>query len=106
MTVCEHCRGSGLSDKQGPDDDKLLDRVVLSAIAIDSLNSEIEVLRMALEAVSECDNKHDLTPYDYMHGDDEVRIVMRRVKDALGINVAHADKEASQSTPPASTPPT
>lgn len=49
---------------------------------------EIERLRAVLQEVCDLDNKHDLTPYDYMHGDDEVRSVMRKVKDALGINVA------------------
>ena len=49
MARCEHCRGSGLADKQGPDDDQLLDRVVLSAMAIDTMNREIAQLRAALE---------------------------------------------------------
>lgn len=42
---CEHCKGSGLADKQGPDDDELLGRVVLQAILIDEMRTEIEQLR-------------------------------------------------------------
>lgn len=41
---CEYCNGSGLADKEGPRDDELLDRVVLSAVAIDSLRAELDVL--------------------------------------------------------------
>ena len=54
--------------------------------------AEIEMLRAALQAVSDCDDKHDLTPYDYLHGGDEVRNVMCKVKDALKINVGEHDR--------------
>jgi hypothetical protein len=51
MARCEHCKGSGLSDRQGPDDDHLLDRAVLSAMTIDGLTAENKRLREALHEI-------------------------------------------------------
>lgn len=51
MARCEHCRGSGLAEKQGPDDDYLLDRVVLLSIEFNRLNEENERLRSTLTYV-------------------------------------------------------
>lgn len=50
MARCEHCNGSGLSDKHGPDDDELLSRVVLSAITISGQQDEIVALTARAEA--------------------------------------------------------
>lgn len=45
--------------------------------------AEIERLRAALTAVVECDDKFELTPYDYLHDTEKVKAAMAQARVAL-----------------------
>jgi hypothetical protein len=55
----------------------------LNPIVWEAMLAERERLRAALKALVECDEKHEFTAYDSMHGNDEIRAVMKRARDAL-----------------------